>query len=55
MYKEGKVYVPKDDKLRAEIIRLHHNICYGSPEQEKVSCAFKHLVQNLKAYNGVEI
>jgi len=25
MYKEGKVYVPKDDKLRAEIIRLHHN------------------------------
>ena len=28
---------------------------YGSSEQEKVSCAFKHLVQNLKAYNGVEI
>jgi len=26
IYKEGKVYVPKDDKLRAEIIRLHHNI-----------------------------
>jgi len=25
MYKEGKVYVPKDDKLRAEIIRLYHN------------------------------
>jgi len=25
MYKEGKVYVPKDDRLRAEIIRLHHN------------------------------
>ena len=25
MYKERKVYVPKDDKLRAEIIRLHHN------------------------------
>jgi len=25
MYKEGKVYVPKDDKLRAEIIRLHHD------------------------------
>jgi len=24
MYKEGKVYVPRDDKLRAEIIRLHH-------------------------------
>ena len=25
MYKEGKVYVPKDDKLRAEIIRLHYD------------------------------
>jgi len=25
MYKEGKVYMPKDEKLRAEIIRLHHN------------------------------
>ena len=25
MYKEEKVYVPKDDILRAEIIRLHHN------------------------------
>jgi len=25
IYKEGKVYVPKDDKLRAEIIRLHHD------------------------------
>ena len=29
MYKEGKVYVPKDDKLRAEIIRLHHDILIG--------------------------
>jgi len=26
MYKEEKVYVPKDDKLRAEIIRLHYDI-----------------------------
>jgi len=25
MLKEGKVYVPKDEKLRVEIIRLHHN------------------------------
>jgi len=25
MYKEGKVYVPKDEKLRVEIIRLHHD------------------------------
>jgi len=26
MYKEGKVYVPKDDKLKVEIVRLHHDI-----------------------------
>jgi len=26
MYKEGKVYVSKNDILRAEIIRLYHNI-----------------------------
>jgi len=29
MYKEGKVYMPKDKKLRAEIIRLHHNMPIG--------------------------
>jgi len=29
MYKEGKVYVPKDEKLRAEIIRLHHDMPIG--------------------------
>ena len=26
MYKEGKVYIPKDEQLRMEIIQLHHNI-----------------------------
>ena len=26
MYKEEKMYVPKDNMLRAEIIRLHHNM-----------------------------
>jgi len=26
MYKEEKVYVPKDNKLRTEIIRLHYNM-----------------------------
>jgi len=25
MYKEGKVYVPKDNRLQAEIIRLYHD------------------------------
>jgi len=29
MYKEEKVYVPRDDKLRAEIIRLHHDMLIG--------------------------
>jgi len=29
MYKEEKIYVLKDDKLRVEIIRLHHNIPIG--------------------------
>jgi len=26
IYKERKVYVPKDNKLRAEIIRLYHDM-----------------------------
>jgi len=30
MYKEGKVYVSKDDMLKAEIIRLH----YDTPVRE---------------------
>jgi len=29
MYKKGKVYVSKDDKLRTEIIRLHHDMPVG--------------------------
>ena len=29
MYKEGKVYIPKDNKLRTEIIRLHHDMPIG--------------------------
>jgi len=29
MYKEEKVYVPKDKKLRAEIIRLHYDTPIG--------------------------
>jgi len=29
MYKEGKIYVPKDNKLRTEIIRLHHDTPVG--------------------------
>ena len=29
MYKEKKIYIYKDDKLRAEIIRLHHDMPVG--------------------------
>ena len=29
MYKEGKIYIPKDNRLKAEIIRLHHNTPVG--------------------------
>ena len=37
MYKEEKVYVPKDKKLRAEIIRLHHDMPIGGyGEQWKI-------------------
>ena len=37
MYKEGKVYVPKDDILRAEIIRLHHNTPVVLPRNSECS------------------
>ena len=29
VYKEGKVYIPKDDKLRVEIVRLYHDMPVG--------------------------
>ena len=29
MYKEGKVYVPKDNVLRIKIIRLYYDILVG--------------------------
>jgi len=28
--------------------------CYESPRKEKVSHAFKHLIFNIKSYNGVK-
>ena len=34
MYKEGKVYVPKDNKLRAEIIWLHHDMPVGDSRRQ---------------------
>jgi len=29
MLKEGKMYVPKDERLRAEVIRLYHDMPVG--------------------------
>ena len=45
MYKEEKVYVPKDNKLRAEIIRLHYDMLVGDHKEqwktvELVTCSF---------------
>ena len=35
MYKEEKVYVPKDNKLRAEIIRLYYNMPIGDYRRQQ--------------------
>jgi len=29
MYKERKIYIPRNEKLRVEIIQLHHNMPVG--------------------------
>ena len=34
IYKEKKVYVPKDNILRVEIIRLHHNTLVGEHREQ---------------------
>ncbi len=31
--KEGKVYVPKDEELRAEVIQLHHDVLAAGHER----------------------
>jgi len=31
------------------------HFCYESPKKEKVSCAFKHLITNIKSYNEDKI
>ena len=30
IYKKGKIYIPRDDRLRAEIIRLYYDTPVGS-------------------------
>ena len=34
IYKEGKVYVPKDEKLRVEIVRLHYDTLIGGHRRQ---------------------
>ena len=34
IYKERKVYVPKDNKLRMKIIRLHHDMPVGGYREQ---------------------
>jgi len=34
MYKKEKMYVPKDKVLRAEIIRLHHDMPVGGHREQ---------------------
>jgi len=34
MLKEGKVYIPKDEKLRVEVIRLHHDTSVKGHERQ---------------------
>ena len=29
MYKEEKIYIPKDEKLRTEVVRLYHDMSIG--------------------------
>ena len=36
MLKKGKVYIPKDEKLRVKVVQLHHNVlAVGHREREK--------------------
>ena len=34
MYKEEKIYIPKDNRLRVEIIKLYHNILVGGHREQ---------------------
>ena len=45
--------------LEVEVVHFWRELvklpCYKSPKKETVSYAFKHLIQNLKLYNGVKV
>jgi len=40
MLRDGKVYVPKDKKLRAEVIWLHHDMCKGTLSEAPVTLQY---------------
>jgi len=65
IYKEGKVYVPKNNKLWAEIIRLHHDTLVEGHEGqwkmvELVTCSFwwpgvtKEVKQYVEGYDAYQ-
>ena len=35
IYKEEKIYIPKDKKLRVEIIQLHYDIPIGEHKEQQ--------------------
>jgi len=44
MLKEEKVYIPKDEKLRAEVIRLHHDMPVGGHRGQWKTITKGHLL-----------
>jgi len=41
------------DQCLRDLLKVSN--CYESPREERVSHAFKHLISNIKSYNGVKI
>ena len=50
MLKEGKVYVPRDEELRAEIIRLHHDTPVGGHGGQWKTVEVKRYVEGCDLY-----
>jgi len=44
-----------DKEFRVEADASNYATCYESPREERVSHTFKHLISNIKSYNGVKI
>jgi len=57
IYKEEKVYVPKDDKLRVKIIRLHHDMpieghCHVCVEQGRNNPEWNRVILRKKGIDN---